>query len=752
MDFEPLIEGIARFIRVGEKDAGRAASVEGWLGKLSLPEKQVPLIHDYLRGASALEEAQRTGSPRVQGIDVPMWQSLQTKLEQQVQSDPEVQNSLKNLYVNSKTPPDPEVTSSIVEPRRAAPVAGAAPAIAPITAPTAEQRAPGQPANFGRAGSVEVPESTSPMPQFKPARALPAQDALALKQKEHAWQEFATATETRDPVQMEAAHERISGLHSMDEGPRGTDPAWKRTLGYMTSLEAEMEKWAQTGIKNDAWTRSLEKFKEQSGIDEVSMPSYMRKTVDRFEAWVDAQKPPTNWDRFKQALGVPRTIMSSIDFSAPGRQGILMMARPEYWSNLRHMFEALDEAKYNESQAYIRNHPDYEMAQKGGLAITNINDHLTPQEEAFQSKLAEKIPGVKASERAYTTYLNRLRFDVFSNELRKAAAAGVPLDSQFVDSLAEWVNTFTGRGGGKKFNPGVLSTILFSPRLAMARAQTLNPGYYAGMHPFVRQQAIKTGLAAAASIVGLVSLAGMSGAKVTWDFRNPDAGKVRVGNTRIDLGGGMFQFIRLFTQLATNQKVNSETGQVQELGAKFGAKNRLDVLTQFVISKEAPVASFVTDLLRGKDMAGHKFSMKNEVLQRMVPLAMQDIYEVLKDKGVEGLAYSIPAVFGVGLQTYSTPPHQETVPFMGVKGQVPVELSKSYAQAILDADKRATVTALERSKNMSPMQQKLVLRNAIKAERLKARAAWIRANVEAYRNAKRAGEATVPLVAPGGVQ
>jgi hypothetical protein len=746
MNFEPLIKGISEFIgataKVGEEgkaseNTGRGAvrggtahspaDVERWLGPLSAPEKQVPLIHDYLRGHSALAEAQATNATHVRDISVPVWESAQKLLQSKVDADPEVQDALKNLFVGRNTPKDPDVTTVAVRPE-----------------PTQQ---PGV--------SVEVPQDTPQMPQAKLPRVKSSLTADAKKQQAAAWNEFAISTESQDPPRIDAALERLQALHDSDVPDKpGETPPWKRALNYMAALEQQTQQWRAAGVTNQAWSDALQQFKKQTGIDTVPLPKPARDAVSRFEAWADAQKPATKEDIFGQVLGVPRAVMSSADLSAPGRQGLLMIARPEYWSSLKPMVEAWSEPKYLESQAYLRNHPDFPAAQEAGLAISDIHSKLAPREEAFQSQLAERIPVlgglVKSSEQAYTTFLNRLRFDVFSNSLKEAAAAGVDVtDKEFTKSLAEWVNTSTGRGG-RGFDPGVLSTVLFSPRLAISRLQTFNPGYYYKLDPFVRQQAIKTNMAAAALVFGLVSLAKLGGASVTWDFRNPDAGKIRIGNTRIDVGGGHFQFLRLFAQMATDQKVNSETGKVTELGSKFGVPSRLDVMTQFLISKEAPVASFVTDWMRGKDQAGNKFNLTNEVISRVVPLAMQDMYDVLKDKGVEGLVYAMPAVVGVGLQTYAAKPANEVIPFIGVRGTVPPEKVNEYVKLIQAADTTAAVRAAEKTKNMNPAAAKSVLRNFVRVERLRARMEWIKANRDSFVAAKRAGRTTTSLVAPEG--
>jgi hypothetical protein len=578
--------------------------------------------------------------------------------------------------------------------------------------------------------------------------------AAAKQQQVAAWNEFAVSMESQDGPRIDAALEQIKALHDSDSvnAKPGETPEWQRALDYMSGLEAQAAQWRALKVPNEQWSQNVQDYHNQSEIDTVPLPRHIREVVDRFDAWADAQKPGTLMDVAGQALGVPRAIMSSADLSAPGRQGLLMIARPEYWANMAPMIQAWSPEKYLESQSYIRQHPDFPAAQEAGLALTDIHSKLAPREEAFQSQLAERVPLlgplVRSSEQAYTTFLNRLRLDIFSNSLKEATAAGVDVsDPEFTASLAEWINTSSGRGG-RNFNPGVLSSVLFSPRLAVARFQTFNPYYYYKMNPFVRQQAIKASMSAAAIVYGLVSLAAMGGAKVTWDFRNPDAGKIRVGNTRFDLGGGHFQFMRLFTQLVTQSRMNSETGVVSKLGEKFGAPTGLDVATNFIIAKEAPVASFVTDWLRGKDMAGKKFDLTDEVLTRVTPLAMQDTYDVIKDRGIEGLAFSVPAIVGVGIQTYAPKPAHEEIPFIGVQGQVPGEKAAEYAKLIQQADTIAATKAMLKTKNLGEAAAKAVLRNFVKAERMKARIAWIKANQGAYAQAKKAGQKTIPLTPP----
>jgi hypothetical protein len=121
----------------------------------------------------------------------------------------------------------------------------------------------------------------------------------------------------------------------------------------------------------------------------------------------------------------------------------------------------------------------------------------------------------------------------------------------------------------------------------------------------------------------------------------------------MDVAGGFLQYIRLASQLLTNTTVTG-AGKVRPLGEGYKPTTRLDVLGRFVATKEAPVASFVTDWMRGTTLFGEKFDLPKAVGQRFVPMAMQDIYDIAKDDP-ELLPLAVPGIFGVGVQTYTTP-------------------------------------------------------------------------------------------------
>jgi len=384
------------------------------------------------------------------------------------------------------------------------------------------------------------------------------------------------------------------------------------------------------------------------------------------------------WTKFKEAgyqlANIPRSVMASFDLSAPFRQGLFLVSHPKrFFGSFLDMFKAFgSENAFKSIQESIVKKPTFNLMKEGKLALTEMNAILTLREERFMSNWAEKIPlagkVIRASGRAYTGFLNKLRADVFDNLIMKADKLGLAPRSnpQLVKEIANFVNVASGRGSLGSLQPAAtaLNSFFFSPRLMSSRLTLLNPAYYIKADPFVRKEALKslfTVLGTGTSILGLAKLAG---ADVGVDPRSADFGKIIVGKTRIDIWGGFQQYIRMFGQLATGQYVSSVTGKLVTLGEGYKPLTRFDILTRQIEAKEAPIFSFITALLKGQNFMGEKISIPKEVGSRFVPMAISDIYEIYKNEP-ELLPFSGLGIFGFGLQTYS-----ET------QGKIPTEAEK----------------------------------------------------------------------------
>jgi hypothetical protein len=369
-------------------------------------------------------------------------------------------------------------------------------------------------------------------------------------------------------------------------------------------------------------------------------------------------------------LNIPRALMASFDLSAPGRQGIFLIGSKAYWTSFKDMFKAFgSERAYRAINDSITAHPNYPLMRKSGLALTNTGKKLSEREEAFMSQWAEKLPivgrVVRASDRAYSGYLNKLRADTFNRLVQDSKNAGIDLrrNPKTLRDIASFVNNATGRGDLGRLNQAapLLSAGLFSPRLIASRLRLLNPAYYVRLSPIARKAALKSLLSFSGIAMTVLTLAHAAGASVEVDPRSSDFGKIKIGNTRYDLLGGFQQYIRAGAQIITG-KVKTQAGDVRTLGEGYKADTRLTVLEKFFENKLAPVPALIANLLRGKDPTGNPITVSTSLAQTFTPLVIQDMYSLYKDKGMEGVAEgSLPAIFGVGVQTYAQKPKNKAI-------------------------------------------------------------------------------------------
>lgn len=284
---------------------------------------------------------------------------------------------------------------------------------------------------------------------------------------------------------------------------------------------------------------------------------------------------------------------------------------------------------------------------------------LDKRNEQFMSKFARLIPGGPMAERAFVVYLNKLRADVFDSIMDKWTREGrsfIPGSKKMITegdikALATYINAATGRGDLGAFEGAAmwLSRGFFSPRLLIARYQVLAQFFAPNTPWLVRQEMAKDLATYYGAGITLLTLADLSGlAEVELDPRSADFGKMRIGDTRIDIWGGHQQMARYMTQFATGQ-TKSSTGEIYDI-------DRMEVVTRYLRSKLSPSAGFGLNLAFEEDMKGDKFDLLswNTVAETFTPLFLQDIHEAVKENGLKGLAYAPLSFLGAGVQTYTT--------------------------------------------------------------------------------------------------
>ena len=220
-----------------------------------------------------------------------------------------------------------------------------------------------------------------------------------------------------------------------------------------------------------------------------------------FGDYLDSLKPEGDQkitSKISNILNIPKSLLTSVlHFSAAGVQGWGMMSTGDFWKAAVDQFKYFaSEENYKNAQADISGHPDFDIAKRAGLGITSIDGKLNDREEAIQSNLVQKASRyisdktgapdfIRASSRAFTGFLNDVRFNRFEDLLNAARLKGTDVSkgSDVAEDIANVVNSFTGRG--KSFfgmdltkNQTNLNALFFSPRKMAGAVDMFNPMTY----------------------------------------------------------------------------------------------------------------------------------------------------------------------------------------------------------------------------------------------------------------------------------
>lgn len=366
----------------------------------------------------------------------------------------------------------------------------------------------------------------------------------------------------------------------------------------------------------------------------------------------------------RDAAGQTKGIVASLDNSAIFNQGWkTMWTNPAIWAkNATQSFADISKtlggkAVLDEVNADIVSRPNYELMKKAKLAVGL-------SEEVFPPTIAEKIPGIarlyKASEAAYTGFLQRTRADVFDKMVQIAKETDVELTKEELESIGAMVNSLTGRGGFGKLEGSavkVADTLLFSPRFLKSQFDVLlHPVTGAGGSNFVRRQASANLLkiiGGTATILGIAKA--LDPDSVEFDPRSADFGKIKVGNTRFSVGGGLPAVITLASRLGTMSTKSSTSGKERELNAGgYGQDTAFDVVVSFFANKASPVGGIVRDYLKGEDFDGEKPTVASSAKNLVTPFPVKTYEELAEDpNSANDILALIASGLGINVLNYS---------------------------------------------------------------------------------------------------
>jgi len=361
-------------------------------------------------------------------------------------------------------------------------------------------------------------------------------------------------------------------------------------------------------------------------------------------------------------VGLSRSIKSAFDLSGLLRQGGLIVAgRPVTGARaIGPMLKAFaSEEAQTAAMQDIVSHAKYDRMRNSKLEITEPGGRMSSREEVFRSSLAEHIPGVKASERAYTTVLNKLRADSFDALTGLAEKmTGRKLTPGEDKLFANYINIASGRGAMGRFAPAAnaLSKFFWSPRLAVSRVQYLagQPiwgNLKAGGAPAVRALIAAEYARTLTGMAVMVGLAKAAGADVELDPRSGNFG-IRFGNTRIDITAGLKSYINFFSRIITN-KIKTQKGEIKTLGQDVVTPKAGELTWKMLRGKLAPAYGSGFNVLEHELPTGEPTTLINELLGFYAPLSPQDVGDALQTQGMpQKTALSLLAIGGMSVQNY----------------------------------------------------------------------------------------------------
>jgi len=424
---------------------------------------------------------------------------------------------------------------------------------------------------------------------------------------------------------------------------------------------AELEKRIETGdIMPKVKAKALPQNKE------IERLQYNRDMLrHKIQQEIHNLKPKSIWEHIATPFNTARSLITSIDLSAMFRQGgFITFGNPARAAKaVGPMLKAFaSQRKTAQINNDILNRDNAPLYAKSGLYLAPVEGtmKLSEREEAFMTSLAEKIPGVAASGRAYTTYLNKLRADSFDTMVATLGKNG-EVTIEEAEAIAKFINVATGRGslGGFEKSAVALNTIFFAPKYAASRFQLLGGAItqpikaVAGQNKRAHRLIVKEYAKYLIGMSLVYALAKMAGGDVEDDPRSSDFGKIRIGNTRIDPLSGLSQTTVLLSRLASGETKSVRGVRKIRGDVPYGAPDTSDFVKKFFRYKLSPMFGTAANVLTGESAVGEEVTPGTTLRDLTIPLSVREVYESIQEQGVpKGTALSMLAILGMGLQTY----------------------------------------------------------------------------------------------------
>ena len=430
---------------------------------------------------------------------------------------------------------------------------------------------------------------------------------------------------------------------------------------------------------NAGWSSEADRLKYGAAVSDLrSFVTDLRNSKSSFSV-KEAVAHPIDFAKqtFYKTFGITKSLLSSLDNSFFGRQGITTLyTHPTIWAkdfvkswgDISKTIVGKDAMRAIEADVFSRPNAMNGKYQSAGLDVG------IAFEEAFPTTFQDRLPIVgrafKAADVAFTGGAMRMRADLADLLIPKAEEFGLSMtNGKDARAVGRLVNSMTGRGyiGGTSGN--VFSSVFFSAKFLKSNFDTLTGHtlWQGDLTPeaktFMRREAalnLTKVVLTTAFIMATIKATNPKGTSL--DPRESLFGKLKVGATTIDFTGGKGSLVTLASRLVPTMhngqwgwwSINS-TGQFVNLhSGKYGQANPFDYLVDFASGKLSPAFGAFRDILVGQNYQGQTPNIVNTTTGLVTPLPIQTYFDLQSNpKSAPLLAGMLADILGFNT---STPP------------------------------------------------------------------------------------------------
>lgn len=441
-----------------------------------------------------------------------------------------------------------------------------------------------------------------------------------------------------------------------------------KQIGKLSAQVKESETTMQSAVKTNGFTDATKDVRLKAGADKIAMQNYLdelkaagsKKTLS--QTLIDGLKPQNYLKNAKIIAGTAKGLVASFTSHAPLKHGFMALFEdPKDWAR-NYVSQFSDAAKQiggKDVMSAIRTEGLSRENAINGIYDKWIPGELLKSNEEFHAGLTEKVPILgsrlyKASKTMFDGFNLKMRMDMVDHYVGIVKAMG--FDPKDPEVAKAWGKLAIDQTGGKTTNPdNLLGNFLFSQRLIKSQANNLT------MHLFdksatkaVKVQSAKTLAKMVAGISAVIATANViSPGSVETDPRSANFGKIKVGDTRFDISGGMSSLVTLAGRIAARSSKSSSTGVVTPLGSGIGQTSFGELIGDFLSGRASPAGQIVSDYANDQTFTGKKPTVGTEAGTAFTPIPVST-YQSLKNdpNSANHLAVMIAQQLGLMSSTY----------------------------------------------------------------------------------------------------